>query len=261
MRGLRALHAGDRLVAVGLRLFQQSGGSKRRCAASSFWRSSSSSMRVGRRLGGNELRPGLLDRSFLGRDLMADARDGRFLGRDFVARRIDGEPIVAVIDGGDHVAGVDVGVVGDRDVGEIAGHLGGQRRVIGLHIGVIGRDREPADRHTVVAEPASAATASKRRRPRPSRACGGSDALRLPCRPARFRPDVCRSRRGCFVGWLGRGRVRNEALAPWSSGRFSGLPAERPEAREGLSLLVCDTCARTPVGARDRARMTERFGH
>ena len=98
---------------------------------------------------------GLLDGCFLGGDLMCDAGDGRLLGRDFAARGVDGEPVVAVVDRGDHVAGMDVGVVGDRDAGDIAGDFGGERRVVGLHIGVVGRDREAPDRHVVVAEPAA----------------------------------------------------------------------------------------------------------
>ena len=82
---------------------------------------------------------------------MDHPRDGRFLGGDFFTGRIDRKPIVAIVNGGDHVTGVNVSVVSYRNVGEITGHLGGQRRVVGLHIGVIGRNREPADRQTVIA--------------------------------------------------------------------------------------------------------------
>jgi len=76
------------------------------------------------------------------------------LGGDFRARGVDGELVVAVVDGGDHVAGMDVGVVGDGNAGDITGDLGGQRRVVGLHIGVIGRDGEAPNRRIIVAVPA-----------------------------------------------------------------------------------------------------------
>ena len=102
-------------------------------------------------LRGGELRARLLDGRFLGGNLVRDACDGRFLGRDFPARRINRELIVAVVDGGDHVAGVNVGVVLDGNRGEIAGDLGGERRVVRSHVGIVGRDHEPADRPPVVA--------------------------------------------------------------------------------------------------------------
>ena len=45
---------------------------------------------------------------------------------------------------GDDVAGLDALVVGDRDGGDVAGDLGGERVMSRLHIGVVGRDHEAA---------------------------------------------------------------------------------------------------------------------
>ena len=114
-------------------------------------------MRRAGRLRGDKLRARLLDSRFLGGDLVRHARDGGFLGRDLLARGIDRQPIVAIVDGGDHVAGMHVGIVGDRHARDIAGDLGGKRRVVGLHIRVVGGDQETADRQIVVAEPSAGA--------------------------------------------------------------------------------------------------------
>ena len=72
----------------------------------------------------DELRLGLLDRRLLRGDLPAEARDGGAAACRPCRARIDGQPIVAVIDAGDHVAGVDLGVVVDGELGDIAGDLG-----------------------------------------------------------------------------------------------------------------------------------------
>ena len=151
--GLRALDAGDSLVAVGLRLFQKL--PTRSVARHELILAGQFEFRArGCCFRGNELRPGLDDCGFLRGNLMRHPGNGGFLGRNLLARRIDREPIVAVVNGGDDVAGVNIGVVGDRNAGEIARHLGGQRRVVSLHIGVIGRNHKPANRQIIVAEPA-----------------------------------------------------------------------------------------------------------
>jgi len=111
----------------------------------------------GHGFGGNELRLRLLDGGLLGGDLMADPADRCLLGRDLVARRIDREPVVAVVDRGDDIAGADPRIVGDANVAEIARYFRGQCRVVGLDVGVVGRNREPADREPVIAVPAGAA--------------------------------------------------------------------------------------------------------
>ncbi len=149
--GLCALHARDGLVAVGLRLFEGlPAGEFTRCQrllAIQF------ELRApGGHLRGNELRLRLLDRRPLRLDLAADAVDRSLLGRDLVARRVNREPVVAVVDGGDQVAGMHIGVVLDQDARNVAGDLGGQRGVVGTHIGVVGRDGEAADRPPAIAE-------------------------------------------------------------------------------------------------------------
>ena len=88
---------------------------------------------------------------------MRHARDGRFLGRDLLARGIDRQPVVAVVDCGDHIAAVYVGVVGHRNACHIAGDLGSERRVVGLHISVVGRHQKAPNRQIVVTEPAAGA--------------------------------------------------------------------------------------------------------
>ena len=144
-------------------------------------------MRVAAGLGGNELRLRLFDGGLLGGDLMADPADRCLLGRDLVARRIDREPVVAVVDRGDDIAGADPRIIGDANVAEIARHFRGQCRVVGLDVGVVGRHREPADRQPVIAVPAA------RRRKRPpagQRRRGGAVRTRAACvrRPASCAP-------------------------------------------------------------------------
>src|SRR5580704_19637417 len=90
---------------------------------------------------------------------MTDALDGRFLGRGLLARGVGGEPVVAIVDGGDHVTGANVAVVVDRYARQVAGNFCGQRGGVRLHVRVVGRDREAADRPPVVTEPRSSAEA------------------------------------------------------------------------------------------------------
>ena len=75
----------------------------------------------------------------------------------FSRAEFDREPIVAVVDGCDHVAGANPRVVRDRDAGNVTRHLGGECGVVGLDVGVVGRDRETADGPPAVAEPARSA--------------------------------------------------------------------------------------------------------
>ena len=55
-------------------------------------------------------------------DLAADALDGGLLGRDLGARGVDRDPIVAVVDPEDHVAGTDRALSSGRNAGDVAGH-------------------------------------------------------------------------------------------------------------------------------------------
>ena len=150
------LHGGVRLIAIGLRLLEELAA--RSLAHDQHLLPVELELHPrGRGLGGNELRLRLFDGGLLGGDLMADPADRCLLGRDLVARRIDREPVVAVVDRGDDIAGADPRIVGDANVAEIARYFRGQCRVVGLDVGVVGRDREPADREPVIAVPAGAA--------------------------------------------------------------------------------------------------------
>jgi hypothetical protein len=131
------------------------------CATSAFCRLSLEFHPPCGGLVGGELRLRLRDRGFLRGDLVRRTRDRRFLSRDLLARGIDRQPIIAVVDGGDHVAGMNVGIVDDRRARDVAGDLGGKRRVVGLHVSVISGDQKAADRHIAIAEPAAGAGGGK----------------------------------------------------------------------------------------------------
>ena len=78
---------------------------------------------LGVSLRGDELRFGLIDSGALGDDLPADAVDGCLLGRGLVARCLDGKPIIAIVDGGDDIAGLYPGIVRHRNAVDIARNL------------------------------------------------------------------------------------------------------------------------------------------
>ena len=71
--------------------------------------------------------------------LRVDVLDAGLRGRDLCLRLIERDAVIAVVDAGDHVAGGDVLVVGDRDGGDIAGHLWGERSLPRRDEGVVGR--------------------------------------------------------------------------------------------------------------------------
>ena len=71
-------------------------------------------------LGRGELRLRLRDGRALRLDLAVEPGDGRRLGRDLVAGLVDGQAIIAVVDAGDEVAGMDPGVLLDRKLGDVA---------------------------------------------------------------------------------------------------------------------------------------------
>ena len=163
-RSLCALHAGDRLVAVRLRQLE------RLPAGELLGRQFLLALQfgLGARLDGlrrSELRLGLRDRGLLRFDLLADARDCRLLGGELVARGVGRQPVITVVDAGDHVAGMNIGVVGDADRRNVAGNLGRQRRRVGMHISVVGGDDEPAGCEPVVAVPAAGGEHDGRRHP------------------------------------------------------------------------------------------------
>jgi hypothetical protein len=59
-------------------------------------------------------------------------------GGDLRLRLLERNPIIAVVDAGDHVASGDVLVVGDRDGGEIAGNLRGECSLACRDEGIVG---------------------------------------------------------------------------------------------------------------------------
>ena len=225
-------------------------------------------------LGGNELRLRLLDGGLLGGDLMADPADRCLLGRDLVARRIDREPVVAVVDRGDDIAGADPRIVGDANVAEIARHFRGECRVVGLDVGVVGRNREPADREPVIAVPARAAENGRQQgKGAEAASCRTRAAcVRRPASCARLALEPARRARG----WgrelePGRGpapqalagpmlpcrlapvrRLSDPLAANWH--RLSARPAGGSPCCRG-----CETWSRSLCDA-PRGSMTERFG-
>ena len=75
-------------------------------------------------------------------------------------RLIERDPEIAVVDPGEHLAGLDRLVVADQHGCDIAGDFRRDGRVVRLDIGVVGRDLEPADRPIVPAEMAGPGEAS-----------------------------------------------------------------------------------------------------
>jgi hypothetical protein len=59
-------------------------------------------------------------------------------GRDLRLRLIECRAIVTVIDAGDHIAGLDMLVVGDGDGGQVAGHFRGERGLPRGDEGIVG---------------------------------------------------------------------------------------------------------------------------
>ena len=103
---LRRFHGSDALVAAGFGNFE--GGARGKAlGAQRLLAVEIEAGALQRGFRGGELRLGLLDRAFQRGDLAADAVDGGLLGRDPGARRIDRDPVVAVVDPEDHVAGAE----------------------------------------------------------------------------------------------------------------------------------------------------------
>ena len=72
-------------------------------------------------------------------------------------RRLQRQPVVAVVEPRDHVAGLDRLVVRDLDRGDIALHLGGEDGDVALDIGIVRADQEAPVGPPVVAEMAAIA--------------------------------------------------------------------------------------------------------
>ena len=123
-----------------------------------------------------ELRLGLGDAGARAASICRPMRAiGALLRRELVLGRLQRQAIIAVVDPGDQVAGLDGLVVRDRDRGHVARHLRGQDRDVGLDIGVVGRDHEAPVGPPVVAEMAAVAGSGRAAR-RPAAGCGSAGA-------------------------------------------------------------------------------------
>ncbi len=86
----------------------------------------------------------LLDHGLLRDRLLLQPFDRRVLGCELVPGQIDGVLVIAVVDLGEDIAGADGDVVLDRNGGDDARDLRRDDREVGPHIGIVGRDVEPA---------------------------------------------------------------------------------------------------------------------
>ena len=91
------------------------------------------------RLSLSDLRLGRRNLSVLSRDLRVDIVDAGFRPRDLGLRLGERGQVIALVDLGDHIALVDVLVVGDRNGGDVARDFGRDRELAGRDEGVIGR--------------------------------------------------------------------------------------------------------------------------
>jgi hypothetical protein len=90
--------------------------------------------------------------------------DDRGLCRcDVGPRLVERHLEVALVDPGQHLPGADTLIVADLNFAQIAGDLGGDRGVVGLHISVVGRDQISADSPVIPAVPDRAGQHGRRR--------------------------------------------------------------------------------------------------
>ena len=193
-----------------------------------------------------------------------DPDDGGVLGLDLVPRRVDRELVIAGIDPREQLAGLDVLVVDDRDLFDIARNLGRDDREIGMHIGVVGRINETPDRdimrqrRAAIGEPANGgdseqpvfrtARAARRGHVRHSLVpiILGRNGFRLGKNGSRLQPRQIVGLEPRFVP-LGRDAVHAE-----------GLAARRvfPGAADGFAHLILETDARVKAQLGETPEMT-----
>ena len=138
LRGLRVLHAaiaGGGEIGVALVLLVGEGLGR--------------GVDVDRRLG-------RFDHGLLNVELRLLAGDGRLRRGDVGLGLVERDLEVAVVDPRQHLAGLDALVVADQHLGQVARDLRRDGRVVGLHIGVVGRDEKAADGPVVPAIPGRA---------------------------------------------------------------------------------------------------------
>jgi len=112
---------------------------------------------LGEGLGGGidvECRFGGVDHRLLHLELGALARDRGFGGGHVGLGLVKRHPEIAIIDFCEHLAGRDALVVADQHVTQVAGDFWRDGGVVGLHIGVVGRNQETADGPVIPAVPA-----------------------------------------------------------------------------------------------------------
>ena len=112
---------------------------------------------LGEGLGGGidvECRFGGVDHRLLHLELGALARDRGFGGGHVGLGLVKRHPEIAIIDFCQHLAGRDALVVADQHVTQVAGDFWRDGGVVGLHIGVVGRNQETADGPVIPAVPA-----------------------------------------------------------------------------------------------------------
>ncbi len=103
-----------------------------------------------RRLGGGDLGLLLVDRRLLLGDLGIEVADSGVGALDVGTSLIERDQEVAIVDLCQHLARLHRLIVLDQDPGDVTGDLGRYGRVVGLDVGVVGRDLELADPPVVV---------------------------------------------------------------------------------------------------------------
>jgi len=96
--------------------------------------------------------PGGIDERLLRVERRLAAGDRRLRRGDVGVRLVERDLIVAVVDAGEDLAGFDGFIVANKNLDEIARDFRGDRRVVGLDIGVVRRDMEASDRPVIPTE-------------------------------------------------------------------------------------------------------------
>ena len=108
-------------------------------------------------------RLGGVDHGLLNVELRLLARDRRLRRGDIGLGLVERDLEVAVVDPGQHLAGLHMLVIADQDPIEVAGNLRRDGGVVGLHIGVIGGDQKVPDGPVILAIPGRAGQHGQRR--------------------------------------------------------------------------------------------------
>ena len=241
----RALHGGDGLIAVCLRLLERLAA--RELVPGEGLLARELELGADRaRLGGGELRIRLRDAGLLRGDLLADALDGRLLDRDVVARRLGRERVVAVVDARDDIASLDLGVVGDVDGREVSRDLGRERCGVGADVGIVGGLEETADGPPIVAVPGAEREDEQRAKAENELATGTARPLR---RGNGRRGGLATG--GASAGWSAvsgaRATVASGVAGTSRTERGAALAAAEVNVGLGCSVSVPSTARKAPL--------------